>query len=288
MVIGPLDKPSVALINALPQRPAPVLALNHLPAGVTANAGLYQFGLAVEDEAVTIARRAYEDRALRVALISSDADWSVRATEAFRSQFTALGGTTVGEAVVKDARSVTHVVGELLLVSASEERVDALTRTIGTRPEFVPRRRSDLDALIVLTDPAQARAVNAAMAYYFAADVAIYAMAQAAGAGSARELGELDGFRLPELQWRIFPSEIRTEIDASFPAARSTLAPLFALGVDAFQLSERPDLLLANSPARLTGATGTLQVLATGLVTREPAWAIVQHGALVALPSVAQ
>jgi outer membrane PBP1 activator LpoA protein len=286
LVIGPLDKQSVVDINLLPYRRVPVLALNYLPPGVAPGAGLYQFGLAIEDEAREIARRIYADGLPRVAIIESDLDWSNRAAESFRSQFVTLGGTVVTVGMIKDARATTEVVGAALLVEASTQRMEALTKTIGSTPEFIARRRSDLDALVALTDPAQSRALNSAMAFYFAADVPIYATSQSAGAGSANALGDLNGLRLTELPWQVYPSAIRKEVESAFANSHSSMSPLYALGVDAFRLSDRADLMIPNSPGRLLGETGQLQVQGSGVVTREPAWAVVQHGALVAMPTV--
>lgn len=288
LVIGPLDKQSVVDINLLPYRRVPVLALNYLPQGVAPGAGLFQFGLAIEDEAHAIARRVFEDGFPRVAIVQSDLDWSARASESFRTQFVRLGGTVVTVGTIQDARAVTEVVGNALLVGASTERMEALSKTLGSKPEFTARRRSDLDALIALTDPAQARALNSAMAFHFAADVPIYATSQATTNASSNDLGDLNGFRITELPWRVYPSPIRIEVESAFANSRTSLSPLYALGVDAFRLSDRADLLIPNSPGRLLGETGQLQVSGTGVVTREPAWALVQHGALVAMPIVAQ
>jgi len=287
LVIGPLDKQSVVDINLLPYRRVPVLALNHLPAGVAPGPGLFQFGLAIEDEAHAIARRIYEDGFPRVAIIQSDLDWSNRAAESFRSQFVTMGGTVITVGTIVDARAVTEVVGNTLLVGASTQRMEALSKTIGSTPEFTGRRRSDLDAIVALVDPAQARALNPALAFHFAADVPIYATSQSAGTASAGDLGDLNGFRMTELPWQVYPSAIREEVESAFASSHSSLSPLYALGVDAFRLSDRADLLIPNSPARLLGETGQLQVQASGVVAREPAWAIVQHGALVAMPTVA-
>ncbi len=287
LVIGPLDKQSVVDINLLPYRRVPVLALNYLPQGVAAGAGLFQFGLAIEDEAHAIARRVYEDGFPRVAIVQSDLDWSGRAAESFRSQFVRLGGTVVTVGTIQDARAVTEVVGNTLLVGASTERMEALSKTLGSKPEFTARRRSDLDALVALTDPAQARALNSAMAFHFAADVPIYATSQATINASSNDLGELNGFRITELPWQVYPSPIRTEVESAFANSRTSLSPLYALGVDAFRLSDRADLLIPNSPGRLLGETGQLQVSGAGVVAREPAWALVQRGALVAMPTVA-
>jgi outer membrane PBP1 activator LpoA protein len=85
----------------------------------------------------------------------------------------------------------------------------------------------------------------------------------------------------------VFPSAIRTEVESAFSNSHTSLSPLYALGIDAFRLSDRADLLIPNSSGRLLGETGQLQVSGGGVVAREPAWALVQHGALVALPTVA-
>jgi hypothetical protein len=245
---------------------------------------LFQFGLAIEDEAHAIARRVYEDGFPRVAIVQSDLDWSGRAAESFRSQFVRLGGTVVTVGTIQDARAVTEVVGNALLVGASTERMEALSKTLGSKPEFTARRRSDLDALVALTDPAQARALNSAMAFHFAADVPIYATSQATTNASSNDLGELNGFRITELPWQVYPSPIRTEVESAFANSRTSLSPLYALGVDAFRLSDRADLLIPSSPGRLLG-NGQLQVSGAG-VSRASCLALVQRGALVAMPTV--
>jgi uncharacterized protein len=287
LIVGPLDKATVAEMNALASRAVPVLALNYLPAGVSPTTGLVQFGLAIEDEARAIARRMIQDGFYRVAILESDVDWANRADQSFREQFEALGGTIVTIEVIEDARAITDIVGNALLVDASTARMEALARTVGTMPAFIPRRRSDLDAVVALVDPSQARALNPAMAFHFAADVPIYATSQAAGVATRAELAELNGFRLTELPWRVYPSTVRDEVYAAFANAGSNLSPLYALGVDAYRLADRVDLLASNSTGALLGETGQLQVQSSGVVVRFPAWAIVSRGALVALPTVA-
>ncbi len=52
-------------------------------------------------------------------------------------------------------------------------------------------------------------------------------------------------------------------------------------------LSDRAELLIPNSPGRLLGETGVLKVQSSGVIAREPGWAIVKDGTLVAIPSLA-
>jgi uncharacterized protein len=288
VVVGPLDKAKVVEMNAVAIRTVPVLALNYLPDGTPPSAGLLQFGLAIEDDARAIARRVYADGQLRVVVLESDADWAHRAGRAFTEQFTASGGVVVTDAIAEDARTITDVVGSSLLVDASTARLDALSATLGTKPEFLPRRRNDVDAIVAFVGPGQARALNPALAFHFATDLPVYATAQAAGTSTGAELADLNGFRLTELPWQVYPSSLRAGVDAAFGLVGSALAPLYALGVDAYRVADRAELLTSVAGGGLFGETGQLQVRNGGSLLREPAWAVVSSGQLVALPTVVQ
>jgi uncharacterized protein len=287
VVVGPLDKAKVVEMNAVANRTVPVLALNYLPDGTTPSAGLLQFGLAIEDDARAIARRMYADGQIRVVVLEADADWAHRASRAFAEQFTALGGVVATTATAEDARTITDVVGSTLLVDASTARLDELSATLGVKPEFLPRRRTDIDAIVAFVGPVQARALNPALAFHFATAIPVYATAQATGTASGTELADLNGFRLTELPWQIYPSSLRTGVNTAFALVRSPLAPLYALGVDAYRVADRAQSL-TSAVGGLFGETGQLQVRSSGSLLREPAWAVVNSGRLVALPTVVQ
>ena len=102
------------------------------------------------------------------------------------------------------------------------------------------------------------------------------------------DLGDLNGIRITELPWQVYPSPIRDEVEAAFANSRSSLSPLYALGVDAFRLGDRADLLIPNSPGTPSGRNRATPSAKLRRRAREPVWAIVQHGALVAMPTVAQ
>jgi len=286
VVVGPLQKPDVATMNAVGFRTIPVIALNYLPAGVVGSPGLIQFGLAIEDEARAIAQRLSADGIKRIVLLQSDVDWSDRAGRAFRADFENAGGVVVAGATISDPRTITDVVGTTLLVAASTSRMETLAQLIGTQPEFTPRRRADVDAVVALVDPSQARALNPAMAFFFASELPIYATSQATTGIGAGGLAELDGFRTTQLPWQVYPSVVRDEIYAAFSNVRTDLSALYALGVDAYRLADRAELLAQHAAGGLLGETGQLSIESSGAIVRQPAWAVVSHGRLVALPSV--
>ena len=91
-VIGPLRKESVRQLLALPTLPVPILALNTIEADQAGSEYLFQFGLAPEDEAREVARRAWADGHLRAIALIPEGEWGTRIYRAFLDEWQALGG----------------------------------------------------------------------------------------------------------------------------------------------------------------------------------------------------
>jgi len=288
-IVGPLDKGGVSAVNQLRARTVPTLALNYLAQGETAAPGLLQLGLAIEDDARTIAARLLEDRVTRLAIFSTDADWSQRAAEQIRSE---LNGTTCAVVVdqrLSDPRAITENVGQALLIDQSKQRRSELEKILAEKLEFTPRRRDDLDGIVALTDSVKARALLPGLAFYFAGDLPIYGPAPMVQGAGPTELKDLEGARVTDMPWSVLPDRLRDAIDASIPNARGALDSLYALGVDAYRIADRIQALgTPGAPLRMLGATGVLSLGANGAIRREPMWALVHDGALIALPTIVQ
>jgi uncharacterized protein len=95
LVIGPLEKPLVKQLSARSQLPITTLALNYSE-GDQAPAQLFQFGLAAEDEAREVSRRARADGLHRAAAMVPKGEWGDRVLKAFRQDWEANGGTLIG------------------------------------------------------------------------------------------------------------------------------------------------------------------------------------------------
>ena len=126
----------------------PVLALNRLPLPSNApiNGNLFQFGLAPEDEAIQIARRAQKDQHRRVLLIAPSNDWGDRSVDAYQSANKGFNTRTI---IARYSDDVTYAqfVRQILEVDESQARSDELRRMIGQGFEFTPRRRQDLSMI---------------------------------------------------------------------------------------------------------------------------------------------
>jgi len=173
-------------------------------------------------------------------------------------------------------------------VDASTERAADLARTIGQAPEFMPRRRRDLDALVALVDNVQARALKPALAFHFARDLPVYAVSQSVQPITPANLRDLNGLRVCIIPWLVTDHLVKDAVMDAFDGAGGVLAPFYAFGVDAYRLADRLALFAQDPEARLTGATGVLTLTPDNRVERRLTWAVVRDGALHVLPQVVE
>ena len=313
LLVGPLDKNRTAQLNAQSDRASaeqriPTLLLNYLPDDTAASSNIVQFGLAVEDEARAIARRIQAEGLERVIVLHNTKEWSERARDALIAEFTnasltpeasmnvansGLGQTVspvfskvVGIGSTPDVKQVTSVVGNTLLVDESSARHRSLEQTLGEDIEFVPRARQDVDAIVAFLDGPEARALRPALRFHFSSRVPVYTSSQALRRIASRDLRDLRGFNVSEIPWKLYPSEIKSSVESSFGVTQGGLVPLYALGVDAYRLADRLDILLNTPHQRLLGGTGELSIGYNGRVRRDLAWQYVGPDGLIPLPMV--
>jgi hypothetical protein len=288
LVVGPLDRGQVAALNAAGPT-LPTLALNYLPAPVAPAPGLFQFGLSPEDEAAAVAERLRADGADRVMLFTRGADWAARARETFLARFTALGGQVRRETRVGDLDAVQRAVKDALLIAESETRRERIARALGFAPEFQPRRRGDVDAVVLFADTTTASVVKPMLTYYYAADLPVYTTSHIRDVAAGRPQGneaDLEGVRFCDTPWRLGLDE-RRHLMQALPAANGAYASLFALGVDAYLLHARLAAIGDRTLQAVDAATGLLSSADGSSVRRAPAWARIARGDVQPLPRVA-
>ncbi len=95
LVIGPLEKNLVSQLSSREQLPITTLALNYSEGSQEGPAQLFQFGLAAEDEAREVARRAWADGMRRAVALVPNGEWGDRVLAAFRQSWQAQGGTLI-------------------------------------------------------------------------------------------------------------------------------------------------------------------------------------------------
>ena len=281
LFIGPLQKDKVAAL-AEARLSVPVLALNRLalPDDARINGNLFQFGLAPEDEAIQIARRAQKDQHRRVLLIAPSDNWGDRSVEAYQSATEGLDTKTI-IARYDDDVTYAQFVRQILEVDESQARSDELRRMIGRGFEFTPRRRQDLSMIALLSNGDDARQLSPALAFYYADDLPIFATSQVNDVNATRINNlDLNGVQFLDIPWKLLPrDDLGDRIVNAWPAASGSLGPLFAMGMDSYNLLPRLKQMREFPSTRFYGTTGTLRI-EQQVLRRDLTWATMEDGSV--------
>jgi outer membrane PBP1 activator LpoA protein len=290
-IVGPLTREEVTAAAEYAAVRAPVLALNFLPPEKPAPAEFYQFALSPEDEARLAARRILEDHHKRgVALVPSN-EWGTRVLAAFKQELTAGGGELLATAPIDAARTdYSASITEVLRINESSARFKRLESVLGTKLQFEPRRRADIEFIFAPAPANTERLLRPQLRFHYAGDIPTYATSDAFEP-DARANQDLDGLMFPDMPW-ILGGDLADAVHAAtreaWPSGGPYRGRLFAFGFDAFRLAQAlPHHGVANSVS-VEGLTGRLSLDADHRVRRELGWAQVHNGELRGLPADVQ
>lgn len=288
LIIGPLDKDKVAELSLLPSLPVPILTLNYtdsLPPQELP--GLYQFGLAVEDEARQAARQAYLEGHRHALILVPSQDWSARSAKAFADEWEKLGGVVVSNSQFVGSGDYSRVIKNAMQIEQSEARALELERLFGANLQFEARRRQDIDMIFLIADPVQARQVKPTLAFHYAGSVPVYATSQIySGVPAAKADRELNGIRFNAMPWLFDNNSPEKKTVSQHAQSTAIYSRLHALGVDAYRLYPRLTQLAQVPDMRIYGATGALRLLDNNRIEREQTWARFRNGLAQPLPMV--
>ena len=290
-IVGPLTREEVTAAAEFPGSHAPLLALNFLPPEHSVPAEFYQFALSPEDEARLAARRILEDHHRRGVAFVPSGEWGTRVLAAFKQELEAGGGDLIAVGQIDLARTdFSPTITEVLRISDSNARHKRLESILGTKLNFEPRRRSDIDFIF---SPAQAsieRQLRPQLRFHYAGDIPTYATSDAFEPDmKANE--DLDGLMFPDMPWILggdLPDAVRAATHEAWPSGGPNRGRLFAFGFDAFRLTQALGHHGVAGNVNVDGLTGRLSLDADGRVHREMGWAQLHNGELRLLPPAAQ
>ncbi len=289
LVIGPLTRDNVLKLAERDMFSVPTLALNNLPAELPAAPGLYQFGLAPEDEARQAAHRLLEDGLVQgIALVPAN-EWGGRLLEAFSAELDASGGTLLDhQAYDPRNEDFSAAITTVLHLSESRARYRSLTGILGRRIEFEPRRRQDVQFIFLGGTPDVGRLMRPQLRFHYASSLPVYATSAIYEPAPDRN-GDLNGVMFDDMPWVIDSNPdivaLREELAVLWPDGMRTWPRLYALGFDAYRLV--PALFGGQLPQDETiqGLTGDLSLTIDGRIHRTLMWAKFERG--VPVPMVA-
>jgi outer membrane PBP1 activator LpoA protein len=294
LVVGPLDKSKVTELTKLPELAVPVLALNRSSSARRLQQGdsgrIYQFSLSPEDEVVQVARQAWQEGFRRALVIVPDDDWGMRNSTIFMDTWSSLGGEIADVTFFSTSKDYSEMVQSLLEVNDSQQRAADLRRTIRERFEFNPRRRQDVDFIFLLATPGQAKGINPTLAFFYAEDLPVYSTSHInSGSDSRIDSIDLNGIRFCDIPWKLTESgPLFQDIQQNWQASSGSLAPFYALGVDAYHLYPRLNQLEQIPGDKLFGMTGVLTLNDDRVFRRRLTWAQIKNGKVRPIPLVVQ
>lgn len=288
LVVGPLRKDALSPLTSQPSLPIPVMALNYRRDLTIPPDNLFQFGLGGEDEMRAIARRLSHDDRHNVLVFVPEGDWGIRMEKALRNALKQQDATLLDAVQYNGDSNFNQVVAEGFLINQSRRRANALMRLTGTTMQFEPRRRQDVDAIVLLASPEKARQFNPLFAFYYGGDLPVYGSSLLyRGTPDPARDSDLDGIRFTDIPWVLNGApEERGELRTLFPALANRYDRLFALGFDSYRLTSQIQLLEQIDGYHLQGVTGTIRNAGDGSFERTPDWAVFRQGKPELLPAV--
>ncbi len=277
LVVGPLEKPLVKQLAGRPQLPLTTLALNYSDTTQANPPQLFQFGLAAEDEAREVSRRARADGLHRAVALVPRGEWGDRVLAAFRQDFEANGGQLLGSQRVDQPVALAQQIGDLMQARQGANGSNG-------------SRRQDVDFIFLASTPQLAQQIKPTLNFQYAGDVPVYATSNVYSAsGDQAQYNDMNGVRFCETPWLLDNSNaLRQQVVRQWPQAGGSLGRLYAMGVDAFGLAPRLGQLKALPDNRMQGLSGNLSVNASQRIERQLPWAQFTGGQVQRLPDTAQ
>jgi outer membrane PBP1 activator LpoA protein len=290
-IVGPLTRDEVtAAADLAGQHPA-VLALNFLPPDRPIPAGFYQFALSPEDEARQVARRMLADGHRRGVVLVPAGDWGSRVLTAFTQELEAGGGALIANGAIDTSQTdYSDSITQVLRISDSRARHRRLESVLGTKLQFEPRKRGDIEFILAAAQANTERLLRPQLKFHFAGDIPTYATSDAFEPDPHANQ-DLDGLMFPDMPWMLggdLADAVREATRNAWPNGGPRRGRLFAFGFDAYRLAvslrDHPGATSVN----VDGLTGRLSLDPERRVHRELGWAQLKGGEIRMLPPAAQ
>lgn len=225
VVVGPLTRNGVNLLAAQGNISVPTLTLNTLES--QGNDALYGFGMSLENEARMVAQLAAAQGLQRAVVIGGSGQFSIRMQLAFEDAWHEEGGTLSREIAfngdVSTVADLVHETKTLIFLAVNAQQASVL------RP-YLPNR------------------------------MPVYATSQLFVTTAPTNF-EFNGFTFVDMPWLIQPNlPLVQSFPRAVPALPLDLERLYALGIDAYRLSQ---VLLSkeiNHNFALDGVSGQIQL----------------------------
>lgn len=278
MIIGPLDKTSIEMIEAMPAATMPVILLNQ------SEAPYHQFTLSPEGEAEQAAEKMYRDGHRQVLIMAVNEPWGERLTKAFAQKFVDLGGDVINNAYFLESQNdYSSQLRQILGLVESQLRAKNLQSFLKINLDAEVVVRPDVDAIFLAARPSFARLMIPQLKFHHASQIPVYSTSHVfEGLNNTQHNRDLQGVR-----FAISPIELQADrltelLPFDLDAVRHD-NKLFAFGYDTYHLIDRLEWMSQVNFGSINGLTGRVNMDFDGRFYRGLLWAQYDNGSVHAL-----
>jgi outer membrane PBP1 activator LpoA protein len=278
-IVGPLHKPLLEALAQQEEMPVKTLALNYLGSEEKSADNLFQFGLLPEDEARQVAERAWLDGQNKALVLAPEGEWGDRMLNTFEKYWQQLDGKVLEAQRYDPAKhDFSSPVVKLLNIDESRQRGRDLRHLLGINIKYEPRRRQDVDFIYLAAFPNQARQIRPQLKFYYADAVPVYSTSHVYGGEvNTTQDRDMDGIIFCDMPW-VFEGGRNHQtnwkmISKTWKSDAVPFKRLYAMGIDAYHLIGRLNMMGDNAQANLNAETGNLYLDGNRRIHRQLLWA---------------
>ncbi len=265
-VVGPLTKEDVQTLAKQGSFSVPTIALNYTTVWFgSLPTNFYEFGLSPLDEAKQLAEKAWQAGHRRAIVIAPQDEWGQRVSKTVISNWTALGGTVTDTFFFTPQMDLNQSIASLLHANTNNDR--------NSKIPSEQQRRQDFDTIFLLASPQSARQIVPLLKYYYADKTPIFSTSAIySGSPEPQRDADLNGVTFSDTPWTLQMA------NSKGTAGDSRFNRLYAVGRDAYMLSNQMTRFskLPNFP--IYGATGALTLTPQQQIYRRLAWVQMHNG----------
>lgn len=268
IVVGPLQKDEVKELMRTSLK-VPVIALNFPPDNNPLPSGFYEFGLSPQNEAAQAASKAWNDGHRNSIMIYPAGNWGAGIANAFAKQWQQLGGQIVGSLAYRPSQDFKSAIKQLLQAHPCASK----------QANCTPGRRNDVNAIFLVAAPQAAQQIVPMLQFYYAGNIPTYATSLIYdGIPNPALYNDMNNVYFCDMPWVLKNNAPLQPIAANSSNNYQNNLPLYALGVDAFALTNQLNTLASNPNYTYPGVTGMLYMNSDHKIFRRLSWAQFRNG----------